>query len=168
MRLYKAMKGLGTDAVALNYVLVTVRDSGKMERTKAAFYTMYGSTLSSWIKDDASGLWQKLMLSIIGEERPETYAALAGASGARKITFEVIARGDDVKRELLKSDDVFVLDDGHSVWAWCGDKSSSFEKKVALHYAQQYIAFAKLPPSTPITRIMEKGQHALFEAAFNI
>jgi gelsolin len=168
MRLYKAMKGLGTDAVALNYVLVTVRDSGKMERTKAAFYNMYGNTLSSWIKGDASGLWQKLMLSIIGEERPETYAALAGASGARKITFDVIARGDDVKRELLKSDDVFVLDDGHSVWAWCGDKSSSFEKKVALHYAQQYIAFAKLPPSTPITRIMEKGQHALFEAAFNI
>jgi len=158
-RLYKSMKGLGTDATALNFNIVKIHEGHMMEKTKAAFFQMYGTTLTSWIKDDARGLWQRLLLELCGVDNVENY-------GARKVTFEVIAKGDEVKRELLKSDDVFVLDAGFEVFAWCGKQASAFERRHALQYAQLYVSHAKLPPTTPISRILDGGSNTVFEACF--
>lgn len=168
-RLYKSMKGLGTDAIALNFNIVRTRESGLMEKTKAAFYRMYGTTLSSWIQGDAGGVWRKLLLALVGPENIDSYGALASGapSAPSKVSFDVVARGDDVKRSLLKSDDVFVLDTGFQVFAWCGEKASSWERRHALQYAQMYVSYAQLPQTTPIVRIVEGGANTVFEASFN-
>jgi len=154
------MKGLGTDATSLNFNIVRVIELGLMEKTKAAFFAKYGSTLASWIKGDASGLWAKLLLQLVGADDPTQYG------GKSAVTFEVVARGDEITRAMLKSDDVFVFDTGFEVFAWCGKSSSAFERRTALHYAQQYLASAALPQTTPISRIVEGGSNAVFEASF--
>jgi hypothetical protein len=167
-RLYKSMKGLGTDAVALNFNIVRTREAGVLEKTKAAFYRMYGTTLSSWIQGDAGGVWRKLLLALVGPENIDSYGAPAGAAAApSKVSFDVVARGDDIKRSQLTSDDVYVLDTGFQVFAWCGAQASSWERRHALQYAQLYVSYAQLPQSTPIVRIVEGGANTVFEATFN-
>jgi len=84
-----------------------------------------------------------------------------------KMEFHHVARGAAVKRSLLTSDDVFVLDDGAEIFAWVGKKASPQEKKLAMGFAQTYLTKHNRPPHLPLTRIIEGGENPLFEAAFH-
>jgi len=90
---------------------------------------------------------------------------LSDASG--KMTFKEVGRGAQVKRRLLDSNDVFILDSGAEVYAWIGRGASPEEKKKALGFAQQYLKDFNRPNFLPIARILEGGENEVFEAAFN-
>lgn len=45
----------------------------------------------------------------------------------------------NIKKNLLDSNDVFILDTGSEVIAWIGKGSSIQEKKKAIQYAQDYL-----------------------------
>ncbi|XP_032085141.1 annexin A4 [Thamnophis elegans] len=64
-RLYKSMKGLGTDDNTLIRVMVS-RCEIDMIDIKAEFKRMYGKSLYSFIKDDTSGDYRKVLLLLCG------------------------------------------------------------------------------------------------------
>jgi len=90
---------------------------------------------------------------------------LSDASG--KLEFKQIAKGADVKKGLLDSSDVFILDTGAEVFAWVGKNASTVEKKKALGIAQDYITQHGLPQTTPVVRIIEGGANETFEDSFH-
>ncbi|XP_026293202.1 annexin B11 isoform X2 [Frankliniella occidentalis] len=65
-RLYKSMKGLGTDDRALIRLVVS-RCEVDMGDIKQAFEAKYGKSLASFIEGDCSGHYKKCLLALIGE-----------------------------------------------------------------------------------------------------
>jgi len=84
------------------------------------------------------------------------------------LTFTEVADGDKVKKNLLNSDDVFVLDTGYEIFAWVGKNSSLQERKNALQYAQEYLNKGSAPTYHPIARILEGGENQAFNSAFSV
>ncbi|XP_018409910.1 PREDICTED: annexin A4 [Nanorana parkeri] len=66
-RLYKSMKGLGTDDNTLIRVMVS-RCEVDMLEIRSEFKKMYGKSLHSFIKGDCSGDYRKLLLKLCGGE----------------------------------------------------------------------------------------------------
>jgi len=89
---------------------------------------------------------------------------LSDASG--KLEFKEVGKGPTVKRNLLDSSDVFILDTGAEVIAWIGKGASVGEKKKAMHFAQDYLSKYNKPLQTPLSRVLEGGENEMFEAAF--
>ncbi|NXT96713.1 ANXA4 protein, partial [Anhinga rufa] len=66
-RLYKSMKGLGTDDNTLIRVMVS-RSEIDMLDIRRELLTMYGKSLYSFIKGDCSGDYRKVLLRLCGGE----------------------------------------------------------------------------------------------------
>ncbi|XP_063788148.1 annexin A4 [Pseudophryne corroboree] len=66
-RLYKSMKGLGTDDNTLIRVMVSRCEIDLLE-IRSEFKKMYGKSLHSFIKGDTSGDYRKLLLKLCGGE----------------------------------------------------------------------------------------------------
>jgi len=90
---------------------------------------------------------------------------LSDASGS--LTFTEVGKGGAVKKNLLDSNDVFILDTGAEVFAWIGKKASVAEKQKAMHFAQDYLKKYNKPLQTPIARILEGGENEVFEQSFH-
>jgi gelsolin len=99
------------------------------------------------------------------DKSEKVLSRLSDASG--KLEFKEVAKGAAVKRNLLDSNDVFILDTGSEVYAWVGKKASVGEKKKALTFAQEYVAKAGKPAHTTVARVLEGGENEVFEAAFH-
>ncbi|EDO29757.1 predicted protein, partial [Nematostella vectensis] len=65
-KLYKSMKGLGTDDKTLIRIVVT-RSEVDMLDIRDEFHKMYGTTLAKYISDDTKGNYKKILLQLIGE-----------------------------------------------------------------------------------------------------
>jgi len=90
---------------------------------------------------------------------------LSDATGT--MTFSEVGKGGSIKKNLLDSNDVFILDNGAEVFAWIGKGSSVDEKKKAMSFAQDYLTKYSRPLFTPIARILEGGENEVFEASFH-
>jgi len=88
---------------------------------------------------------------------------LSDASGT--LSFVEKAKGGAVKKNLLDSSDVFILDTGAEVFAWIGKGASVGEKQKAMHFAQDYLTKYNRPLHMPISRVLEGGENEVFEAA---
>jgi len=88
---------------------------------------------------------------------------LSDSSGTLNIT--EVGVGSKVKKSLLDSNDVFILDTGAEVYAWIGKGASVQEKAKALHYAQDYLKKFNRPNYLPIARILEGGENEVFNNA---
>lgn len=64
-RLYKSMKGLGTDDKTLIRLIVT-RSEIDLKPISKNFQKTYGKTLQEFIKGDCSGDYRKLLLAVLG------------------------------------------------------------------------------------------------------
>ncbi|XP_060076065.1 annexin A7-like [Ylistrum balloti] len=65
-KLYKSMKGAGTDDRGLIRVVVT-RCEVDMVQIKQQFQAMYGQSLESFIKGDTSGDYKKVLLALVSQ-----------------------------------------------------------------------------------------------------
>lgn len=83
-----------------------------------------------------------------------------------KVTLTEVATGSAIKRSLIKSDDVYILDDGKEVMVWVGLNASPGERQQGLSHAVAYLKGAKRPLETPITRYLEGGENEEFENFF--
>jgi len=83
-----------------------------------------------------------------------------------KMVFKEIASGASIKRNMLKSEDVFIFDVGNEVFAWIGKGASVAERKYSMQYAQDYLKSNKRPLHLPISRVLEGGENEVFEAHF--
>jgi annexin A7/11 len=63
-RLYKSMKGVGTDDDMLIRLVVS-RSERDLGSVKAAFLQKYGTTLKSWIADECSGDYKKCLFALV-------------------------------------------------------------------------------------------------------
>lgn len=68
---------------------------------------------------------------------------------------------------MLDSDDVFILDVQHEVFVWVGANANAVEHKMGLHYAQAYLKRQGLAGHTPISKVLEEGDHTMFDNALN-
>jgi len=64
-RLYKSMKGIGTNDQQLIRVIVS-RSEIDLKHISQAFHKQYSSFLSDFIKDDCSGDYRRLLLAVLG------------------------------------------------------------------------------------------------------
>lgn len=80
---------------------------------------------------------------------------LSDASG--ELTFEKVAEGK-LEMSALESKDVFIVDDGITVFVWVGKDSSPGEKKNAFPSAERYLANAGRPSGTPVTRVIDGSE----------
>jgi len=106
----------------------------------------------------------------IPDEKVEPVAksiwCLSDSSG--KLTVEEIASGKgNVKKSCLKSEDVFFLDTGASLYVWVGGKTTANEKAMAMTYATDFLKAASRPMSTPILRVIEGNEPAAFNREFD-
>mmetsp|Transcript_16108 Transcript_16108/g.50373 ORF Transcript_16108/g.50373 Transcript_16108/m.50373 type:complete len:485 (-) Transcript_16108:52-1506(-) len=163
-RLYRSMRGLGTDDKALVHVIVTTMDQGDLiDRIKVAFYGKYGKTLTSWIREDTSGDYRDLLLEFIGEESADQGYTMTPGGGVSnvKMAFQQVAK-DKVTRDMFKTEDVFIFNSGFEVYCWIGKGASKAERKLGLYYAQEYLKKYNLPVYTPIVRCFEGGENETF------
>jgi len=138
--------------------------------------------VNEWGKDD-EGICEELW-AIFGEGRkPVTkkgdadevadevaakkvsLARVSDASGELTIMPVVTPHGRLV-RSMLDSKDVFVLDTGSvigGVYVWVGKDTTAEEKKGGMRLATTYLEKTHLPVErTPVVRVMEGGETALF------
>ncbi|KAJ2996848.1 hypothetical protein HDV02_006101 [Globomyces sp. JEL0801] len=83
------------------------------------------------------------------------------------LTTTVVAQDASIKKSLLSSDDVFILDSGIDVYIWVGKNASAQEKASALEVAMKYLVENNKPPTTHISRILEGGDNQEFNASFS-
>jgi len=89
---------------------------------------------------------------------------LSDSTGALKIT--EVAKGT-VKKSNLKSDDVFILDIGHNVYAWIGKGTTKKERAGAIKYATDYLKEKGRPAYTPVVRVLEGAEPPAFFKSFD-
>lgn len=65
-RLYKSMKGAGTDDDTLIRIIVS-RSEVDLEDVKSAFFDKYEQTLSAFVDDDCGGDYKKMLLGLINQ-----------------------------------------------------------------------------------------------------
>jgi len=154
---------------------------------------MKGAQLSRALADERKGLPRINVLEESGKDLSEFWAAIGGQGAVKsaeeggddlehekatekrlfqlsdasgKMEFKEVGKGPTVKRSLLDSNDVFILDTGAEVFAWIGKGASKDEKKKAMQFAQEYLAKHNRPLFTPIARILEGGANETFESSF--
>ena len=90
---------------------------------------------------------------------------LSDADG--KPTFTECGTGDHViKKAMLSSDDVFVLDTRNALFVWIGSGASSTEKGLSLKYAMDYLIASGRPKELSVTRLREGRENDDFLAFF--
>jgi len=89
---------------------------------------------------------------------------LSDATGELKIT--EVAKGS-VKKSALKSEDVFILDVGHTVYSWIGKGTTQKERANAIKYATDYLKKQGRPAYTPVIRVLEKNEPPAFVKQFD-
>lgn len=83
-----------------------------------------------------------------------------------KMVFEKIADGQNVKRTLINTMDIFVLDSSELLYVWIGKKASSEEKKDFMQLATNYLKENNKPNYTPIVVLKEGAETQLFWESF--
>ena len=87
----------------------------------------------------------------------------SNASGEMKV--EEVAEGK-LTRDMLSTDDTFVLDTGSALFCWIGKKCEKDEKKEAFAVANQFLIDNERPEWTPISMVLESGETPMFKAFF--
>jgi len=82
------------------------------------------------------------------------------------LSFTEKAKGANIKRDQLNSDDVFIFDVGAEIFVWIGKGASGDEKKNAMQYATTYLKDSGRPVYLPVTRLLEGGENEVFESYF--
>ncbi|XP_041029906.1 macrophage-capping protein-like [Carcharodon carcharias] len=93
-------------------------------------------------------------------------AKVSDATGAMTLT--PVSSQNPFAREMLQSEDCFVLDNGvcGKIYVWKGRRANSEEKRAALKVAEDVINQRKYPPCTQVEIIPEGLETAFFKQFF--
>lgn len=81
------------------------------------------------------------------------------------LDMDEIASGDDISKDKLTSDDVYVINTGDHVFCWVGAGASIDERKNGLTYASNYLNKTETP-WLPISVVAQGKEDAQFNNAF--
>lgn len=99
------------------------------------------------------------------QQRQPALLKLSDASGS--LQFTEVARGGQIRQNMLNTNDAYIFDSGYEIWAWIGKRASPNEYKFAMKYAQDYLVRSGRPAYFPISRVVEGGENEAFNAAFH-
>lgn len=88
---------------------------------------------------------------------------LSDSSGS--LEFKKIAE-KELKKDMLDSSDVFIVDSNISIFVWIGKGASKAEKSNAMKFADEYLKKSGKPTYTPITALNEGQIEFAFDACF--
>jgi len=85
-----------------------------------------------------------------------------------KLVKTLVAEGAACKRNLLKTEEVFIYDVGEFIYCWIGKGASPEERKNGIKIATEYLKDKDtgLPDSTPISRVLEGAEPEAFKKYF--
>ena len=66
-----------------------------------------------------------------------------------------------LKREMLNSEEVYIMDNGAEIFVWIGKKASDDEKKSGMKLGTQYCAESGRPANTRVSKARETPALAL-------
>lgn len=84
---------------------------------------------------------------------------------ASKVEFKQVAKGK-LKKDMLISDDAFIVDVGMEIFVWIGSDANASERKLAMNYATQYLADSGKDQKTSVTRVIEGDENETFAGFF--
>lgn len=163
------------------------KDANRKEKTKALDVTRS-------IKDEERGGRAKVQVFDEGSESDEFWAALGGkgdiksaeaggadeeadaASNQRVLhrisdqasgSLEVTEVGNGkLSKDMLDTNDCFVLDAGSEVFVWVGKGATANEKKNSMITGNQFLNQSGKPTFTKLTKVVEGGETPLFKEKF--
>jgi len=91
---------------------------------------------------------------------------LSDATGSMQCTEVKPAVKGKYKRDMLKSEDVFIFDAGNEIFVWVGAGASAQEKREAMKFAADYMKSNNRPMALPITKLLEGGDNNSFKSYF--
>jgi len=92
---------------------------------------------------------------------------ISDATGRMEFT-ELTPSDGKLRKDMLGTDDVFLVQGASKLFIWIGKKSAPAEKKEATLMAVQYIKDNRLPPSTAIERVSEGNETGSFKSEFQV
>lgn len=69
-------------------------------------------------------------------------------------------------KDLLKAEDVFIVDTGSEVFVWIGKNASPGERRNAVTVATNYLSKNHRSSHTPVSRVIQEGEPPAFKALF--
>lgn len=105
-------------------------------------------------------------------QRPRRLCRLSDASG--QMTFNVSKEDAQPRMDDFDSKDLFVYDDGRSIWVWQGSDASRAERALWLKAAQAYIAkfldsqANQQAAATTIAKVVEGYESPAFQKALSV
>jgi len=91
---------------------------------------------------------------------------LSDSTGSLQCTEVVPAVKGKYKRDMLKTEDVFIFDAGNEIFVWVGNGASAQEKREGLKYAADYMKKYNRNPCLPLTKILEGADNNSFKSFF--
>jgi len=81
------------------------------------------------------------------------------------ISMDLVAEGSAISKDLLKTENVYIINTGDAVFCWVGIQASIDERKNGMSYACNYISGTKTP-LLPVTVVSEGRTCKEFDEAF--
>jgi hypothetical protein len=96
----------------------------------------------------------------------ESLALFKVSDASGQLEFSRVPTSGSLTKDLLDSNDVFILDAGSEIFVWVGRGSNPNEKREAMIYANQYLQDSGKPQNTAISRVVENAETPVFKALF--
>merc|ERR1711991_1158835 len=143
-------------AASLNHHDVFVLDAG------LKLFMFEGDLASGFEKHKAGDVIQSIRSDRDGQPEPCLWK-LSDDGG--DLSFSKIADAP-LSKDMLESDDAFIVDSGTEVFVWIGTGASYGERYKAMPHAMTYLETQNRPAYLPITRLVQGGETASFNKVF--
>jgi hypothetical protein len=137
---------------------LTFLDSGKEGADGAEFWKALGGKPAA-IKSAAEGGNDEDAF----KAQPLVLFRVSDSTGNMEV--KEVARGQ-LKQEMLDTNDVFVLDAGHSIFVWIGKGATAEEKKKGMDVGVKFLKEQNRPDWTPIARLVQGSETPIFKSNF--
>jgi len=79
-----------------------------------------------------------------------------------KVSYNKVGSGKGIKKSMLNTNDVMLLDTGFGLFIWEGKKCTPSEREHGMQFARRFVRESLRPPTYEITRCKEGGENELF------
>jgi len=80
-----------------------------------------------------------------------------------KVNYQKVGTGKNIKKSMLNTNDVMLLDTGFGLFIWEGKKCTPSEREHGMQFARRFVRESHRPPTYEILRSKEGGENELFE-----
>lgn len=101
-------------------------------------------------------------------EEKSTYILYRVSDASGKLQIVEVGRAPKLNKDMLDTNDCFILDAGSEIFTWIGKGATKQERKESMVTAQHFLTSQKKPHWTPISRVVEGGEIPLFKSKFQV